>query len=67
MIDSLMEKVKFCRRAKAKRKQAGLDVMTYHPKLKKRTQIMEKLEQLLHQDESVSKYLLLYQRVRTAV
>ena len=55
MIDSQIGKVKFGQRLKAVSKQAGFSVpffITYHPKLKKIAQIMEKLEQLLYQNES---------------
>ena len=56
MIDSLMGKVKFGQRLKAGSNQAGFGVpfvKTYHPKLKKIAQIMQKLEHLLSQDEFV--------------
>ena len=53
MIHSQMAKVKFGQRLKAGGKQVGFGVpfvITYHPKLKKITQIMKKLEHLLYQD-----------------
>ena len=56
MIDLQMEKVKFGHRLKAGSKQAGVSVpfvITYHYKLKKKVQIMKKLDHLLYQEESV--------------
>ena len=56
MIDLQMGKFKFGHRLKAGSKQAGVGVtfvITYHPKLKKKVQIMKKLEHLLYQEESV--------------
>ena len=56
MIDLQMEKVKFGHRLKAGSKQAGVGVpfvITYHSKLKKKVQIMKKLEHLLYEEESV--------------
>ena len=58
MIDSLMGKVKFGKMLKAGSKEADLGVpfvIMYHPKLKKRAQIMKKLEHLLYQDKSVKR------------
>ena len=58
MIDLKIGKVKFGHRLKAGSKQAGFGVLfvkTYHPKLKKITQILKKLEHLLYQYESVKR------------
>ena len=56
MIDSQLGTVKFGQRLKVGSKQTGIGVpfvITYHPKLKKLEQCMEKLEHLLYQDENV--------------
>ena len=58
MTDSRMGKVKFGQRLKAGSKQKGFGVplvITYHPRLKKITQIVKNLEHLLYQDESVKR------------
>ena len=58
MIDLQMGKVKFGRRLKSGKKQAGFGVpfvMTYNPRFKKILKIMKKLEHLLCQDESVKR------------
>ena len=53
-----MRKVKIGQKLKTGSKQASFGVpfaLTYHPKLKKITQIMKKLKHLLYQDESVKR------------
>ena len=58
MINSQMVKIKFGQRVKAGSKQASIGVqfvITYHPKVKKIAQIMENVEHLLYQDESVKR------------